>query len=73
MLTTILIILGVIMGISFLVFVFFLLVDHFASVEGYENPKDSIKILKKVFGYLFIVTLVLFFIVNILGWIGFIV
>ena len=44
-----LIIIGVIMGISFLAYVFALLVDHFASVDGYDNPKDFWKISRKVF------------------------
>ena len=59
---TISIILGVSMGIFFLFYVFFLLVDHFSYVEGYENPKDKIKILRKVFGYGFLILLVLFII-----------
>ena len=70
MITNILIIIGVIMGISFLLYVFFLLIDHFAYVEGYESKKDPIKILKKIFGYLFVISLISFFIINILGWIG---
>ena len=43
MITIILIIIGVIMGISFLLYVFFLLIDHFAYVEGYESKKDPIR------------------------------
>ncbi len=65
-----LIITGVIMGISFLAYVFALLVDHFASVDGYDNPKDFWKISRKVFGYLFLISLVVFFVANILGFLG---
>ena len=44
MITTILIIIGVSMGVSFLAYVIVLLIDHFSEVEGYENPKDPLKI-----------------------------
>lgn len=65
-----LIITGVIMGISFLAYIFALLVDHFASVDGYDNPKDFWKISRKVFGYLFLISLIVFFITNFLGFLG---
>jgi len=65
-----LIIIGIIMGFSFLLYVFFLLIDHFASVEDYDNPKDPIKVLRKIFGYLFLISLIVFFIANFLGFIG---
>lgn len=65
-----LIITGILMGISFLLYVFFLLIDHFATVEDYDNPKDPIKILRKIFGYLFIIALAVFFIANFLGFLG---
>ena len=65
-----LIITGVLMGISFLAYVFFLLIDHFASVDDYDNPKDPIKVLRKIFGYIFLISLLVFFIANFLGFIG---
>lgn len=70
MITTILIIIGVSMGVSFLAYVIVLLIDHFSEVEGYENPKDPLKILRHVFGYAFLILLSAFFIINFLGWIG---
>lgn len=70
MITIILIVVGVSMGLSFLAYVFVLLVDHFSEVEGYENPKDPLKVLRKVFGYLFLILLLIFFFFNFLGWIG---
>ncbi len=54
------IILGVSMGLFFLAYVFFLLIDHFSYVEGYDNPKDVITILKRIFGYGFLILLILF-------------
>lgn len=65
-----LIISGIAMGVFFLMYVIVLLIDHFAEVEGYENPKDPLKILRKVFGYGFLILLAIFFIFNFLGWIG---
>ncbi|MBQ9899894.1 MAG: hypothetical protein IJM36_02065 [Acholeplasmatales bacterium] len=70
MLTTILIIIGIAMGLFFLAYVFVLLIDHFSEVEGYENPKDPLKILRKIFGYGFLILLAIFFLINFLGWIG---
>ena len=70
MITTILIIIGVSMGVSFLAYVIVLLIDHFSEVEGYDNPKDPLKILRQVFGYAFLILLTVFFVINFLGWIG---
>lgn len=65
-----LIIIGVLMGLSFLALVFVVLIDHFSAVEGYENPKDPLKISSKILGIIFIVLLIIFIIINILGFIG---
>ena len=70
MIVTILIIIGVLMGLSFLALVFVILVDHFSHVEGYENPKDPLKISSKVLGIIFVTLLISFFVINLLGYIG---
>ncbi len=61
---------GITMGVSFLIYVVFLLIDHFSYVEGYENPKDFISICRKIFGYIFLISLLVSLIANFLGLIG---
>ena len=70
MIVTILIIIGVLMGLSFLALVFVVLIDHFSEVEGYENPNDPLKIATKILGIIFITLLISFFVINLLGYLG---